>query len=207
LHSASFPLLHLWKILHKFEATLSGQINLFSMYYVYLPYKCQIMQVMGQLQYLFNLIYLFWFQLVSQNDNVIWGTTIAIHWLGKTKHQWSTLSTLGFYVIIFDATRNLELDKYLGNSGHSSQLWTKLVLDITLWIPLILWLLPTSLLLFVTCGFHWFYIMHSWPYSCMFTLYFCFLSDDACIILDALKVRNYLNTSYFLKSYLNDPMS
>lgn len=41
----------------------------------------------------------------------------------------------------------------------------------------------------------------------MFTLYFCLLSNDACIILDSMKFRKYLNISYFLKSYLNDAMS
>lgn len=41
----------------------------------------------------------------------------------------------------------------------------------------------------------------------MFTLCFCLLSRNLCIILDSLKVRNYPNTTYFLKSYLNDAMS
>ena len=37
LYSSSFPLLHLRKTLHKIQATHSSRINLFSMYYVYLP--------------------------------------------------------------------------------------------------------------------------------------------------------------------------
>ena len=38
LQSSSFPLLHLWKILHKFQATLHGQIGLLSPFPEHLPY-------------------------------------------------------------------------------------------------------------------------------------------------------------------------
>ena len=39
LHSSTFSLLHLLKILHEFQTTIYDRINLFSPFVMYLPYK------------------------------------------------------------------------------------------------------------------------------------------------------------------------
>ena len=52
-------------------------------------------------------------------------------------------------------TKTMTFNQNLGNSRHFGQFRTKPVVDILLQTFQILWLLPTSVLLCIICGFHW----------------------------------------------------